>query len=82
LQDKSSTYPNPAMDAVVFINLRACSEVYKWRKWDIQKLHQFDIPTHQEPTNLKTRARSYGENVERCAFWNFRTDFIAEVKRT
>jgi hypothetical protein len=29
LQDKSSTYPNPAMDAVVFINLRACSEVYK-----------------------------------------------------
>jgi hypothetical protein len=29
LQDKSSTYPNPAMDAAVFINLRACSEVYK-----------------------------------------------------
>jgi hypothetical protein len=29
LQDKSSTSPNPAMDAVVFINLRACSEVYK-----------------------------------------------------
>jgi hypothetical protein len=32
LQDKSSTSPNPAMDAAVFINLRACSEVYKWRK--------------------------------------------------
>jgi hypothetical protein len=29
LQDKSSTYPNPAMDAAIFINLRACSEVYK-----------------------------------------------------
>jgi hypothetical protein len=29
LQDKSSTHPNPAMDAAVFINLRACSEVYK-----------------------------------------------------
>jgi hypothetical protein len=29
LQLKSSTYPNPAMDAVVFINLRAFSEVYK-----------------------------------------------------
>jgi hypothetical protein len=29
LQDKSSTSPNPAMDAAVFINLRACSEVYK-----------------------------------------------------
>jgi hypothetical protein len=29
LQDKSSTYLNPAMDAAVFINLRACSEVYK-----------------------------------------------------
>jgi hypothetical protein len=29
LQDKSSTSPNPAMDVVVFINLRACSEVYK-----------------------------------------------------
>jgi hypothetical protein len=28
LQDKSSTYPNPAMDAVVFISLRACSKVY------------------------------------------------------
>jgi hypothetical protein len=28
LQDKSSS-PNPAMDAAVFINLRACSEVYK-----------------------------------------------------
>jgi hypothetical protein len=27
LQDKSSTSPNPAMDAAVFINLRACSEV-------------------------------------------------------
>jgi hypothetical protein len=27
--DKSSTSPNPAMDAAVFINLRACSEVYK-----------------------------------------------------
>jgi hypothetical protein len=27
LQDKSSTYPNPAMDADVFINLRAFSEV-------------------------------------------------------
>jgi hypothetical protein len=25
LQDKSSTSPNPAMDAAVFINLRACS---------------------------------------------------------
>jgi hypothetical protein len=25
LQDKSSTSSNPAMDAVVFINLRACS---------------------------------------------------------
>jgi hypothetical protein len=32
LQDKPSTSPNPAMDAAVFINLRACSEVYKWRK--------------------------------------------------
>jgi hypothetical protein len=29
LQDKSSTSPNPAMDVAVFINLRACSEVYK-----------------------------------------------------
>jgi hypothetical protein len=29
LQDKSSTYPNPAIDAAVFINLRACLEVYK-----------------------------------------------------
>jgi hypothetical protein len=29
LQYKSSTSPNPAMDAAVFINLRACSEVYK-----------------------------------------------------
>jgi hypothetical protein len=29
LQDKSSTSPNPAMDAAVFINLRSCSEVYK-----------------------------------------------------
>jgi hypothetical protein len=25
LQDKSSTSPNPAMDVVVFINLRPCS---------------------------------------------------------
>jgi endo-1,4-beta-D-glucanase Y len=32
LQDKSSTSPNPAMDADVFINLRACAEVYKWKK--------------------------------------------------
>jgi hypothetical protein len=32
LLDKSSTSSNPAMDAAVFINLRACSEVYKWRK--------------------------------------------------
>jgi hypothetical protein len=81
LQDKSSTYPNPAMDAAVFINLRAFSEVYKWIKWDIKKLNQVSIPMHEEPTNLKTRARSFGENIERCAFWNFRTDFIAEVKR-
>jgi hypothetical protein len=29
LQDKSSTSPNLVMDAAVFINLRACSEVYK-----------------------------------------------------
>jgi hypothetical protein len=29
LQDKSSTSPNPVMDAAVFINLIACSEVYK-----------------------------------------------------
>jgi hypothetical protein len=29
LQDKSSTSPNPATDVVVFINLRAYSEVYK-----------------------------------------------------
>jgi hypothetical protein len=29
LQDKSSTSLNPAMDAAAFINLRACSEVYK-----------------------------------------------------
>jgi hypothetical protein len=29
LQDKSSTSPNPAMDVFVFINLRACLEVYK-----------------------------------------------------
>jgi hypothetical protein len=29
LKDKSSTYPNLAMDAAVFINLRVCSEVYK-----------------------------------------------------
>jgi hypothetical protein len=29
LQDKSSTSPNPAMDAVVIINSRACSKVYK-----------------------------------------------------
>jgi hypothetical protein len=29
LQDKSSTSPNPAKDAAVFINFRACSEVYK-----------------------------------------------------
>jgi hypothetical protein len=28
LQDKPSTSPNPAMDAVVFINLRECLEVY------------------------------------------------------
>jgi hypothetical protein len=64
LQDKSSTSPNPAMDAAVFFNFRACSEVYKWRKWDIQKLHEDSNPTHQEPTSLKTRARSYGENIE------------------
>jgi hypothetical protein len=32
LQDKSSTSPNLPMDAAVFINLRACSEVYKLRK--------------------------------------------------
>jgi hypothetical protein len=70
------------MDAAVFINLRDCSEVYKLRKWDIQRLHQVTIPTYQEPTSLKTRARRYEENIERCAFWNFRTDFIAEVKWT
>jgi hypothetical protein len=29
LQDKSSTSPNPAMDAAVFIILRACLEMYK-----------------------------------------------------
>jgi hypothetical protein len=29
LQDKSSTSPNPAMDAAVFFNFRACSEAYK-----------------------------------------------------
>jgi hypothetical protein len=29
LQDKSSTSPNPVMDAAIFINLRACSEVYR-----------------------------------------------------
>jgi hypothetical protein len=29
LQDKSSTFPNPAMDAAVFFNFRACSEVDK-----------------------------------------------------
>jgi hypothetical protein len=29
LQDKPSTSHNPVMDAAVFINLRACSEVYK-----------------------------------------------------
>jgi hypothetical protein len=29
LQDKSSTSPNPAMDAAVFIKLRDCSDVYK-----------------------------------------------------
>jgi hypothetical protein len=29
LQDKSSTSPNPAMDAAAFFNFRACSEVYK-----------------------------------------------------
>jgi ABC-type antimicrobial peptide transport system ATPase subunit len=81
LQDKSSTCPNPTMDAAVFTNFRAYSEVYKWRKRDIQKLHQVAIPTHKEPMNLKTRARSYGENIECCAFWNFRTDFIAEVKQ-
>jgi hypothetical protein len=40
LQDRPSTSPNPAMDAVVFINLRECLEVYNWRKWDIQKLHR------------------------------------------
>jgi hypothetical protein len=80
LQDKSSTSPNPAIDAAVFFNFRACSEVYKWRKWDIQKIHQVSILTNQEPMSLKTRARSYGENIERCALWNFRTDFIAKVK--
>jgi hypothetical protein len=32
LQDKSSTSPNQAMDAAIFINLRASSKVYKWRK--------------------------------------------------
>jgi hypothetical protein len=32
LQDKSSTSPNPTIDAAVFINLRACSKMYKWRK--------------------------------------------------
>jgi hypothetical protein len=31
LQDKSSTSPNPTMDAAVFINLRARSEVYKMK---------------------------------------------------
>jgi hypothetical protein len=31
-------------------------------------IHEFPIPTHQEPTSLKTRARSYGGNIERCAF--------------
>jgi hypothetical protein len=46
LQDKSSTYPNPAMDVAAYINLRACSEVYKWRKWNIQKLNQVVIPAH------------------------------------
>jgi hypothetical protein len=64
LQHKSSTYPNLVMDAAVFINFWAYSEVYKWRKWDIQKLHQVAIPTHQEPTNFKTRARSYGQNID------------------
>jgi hypothetical protein len=39
------------------------------------------IPTYQEPMNLKTHARSYEENIERCAFLNFMTDFIAKVKR-
>jgi hypothetical protein len=29
LQDKPSTCPNPVMAVVVFIDLRACSEVYK-----------------------------------------------------
>jgi hypothetical protein len=29
LQDKSSTCPNPTMDAAVFTNFRAYSEVYK-----------------------------------------------------
>jgi hypothetical protein len=82
LQDKSSTSPSPVTDVVVFINFRACSEVYKLRKWDIQKLHKVSIPSHQEPMNLKTHASSYGESIERCTFWNFRTDFIAEVKRT
>jgi hypothetical protein len=32
LQDKSSTSPNPLIDAAVFLNLRACSDVYKRRK--------------------------------------------------
>jgi hypothetical protein len=81
-QDKSSTSPNSAMGVVVFINLRHCSEVYKWRKWDIQNLHQVSIPTHQEPMDLKTHGRSCEENIKRCAFWNFRTDFITEVKQT
>jgi hypothetical protein len=29
LKELQDTSPNPAMDAAVFINLRACSEVYK-----------------------------------------------------
>jgi hypothetical protein len=80
LQDKSSTSPNPVMDAAVFFNFRACSEVYKWIKWDIQKIHEVSIPTHQEPTSLKARARSYGENIEHCALWKFPDRYHCQSK--
>jgi hypothetical protein len=37
----------------------------QWKKFNIQKLLQTFFPTHQESSNLKTRTRRYGRNIER-----------------
>jgi hypothetical protein len=51
------------------------------KKSNIQKILQISFPTHQASSNLKTRTRRYGKNIERCAVWNQPwTDCIARVK--